>query len=315
MAVAMTAVTEWQGCDARVIAGLYAAEDRYWAETLFWDTSRQWYEVERARAAGALPGVVVHGPDRQVSGWGYHLIEGDILHLGGLVSDSSSTTNALVAAMEADGDARGATAHCCFVADRAPGLAQVLQQRGYDLDIFQYLVLPLAAPQASSHSSQPVSIGAWQADADAALADLFQGAYPRRIARYFAPHDAGDEWERYARNLLEQPGCGLFRPDLSVVARDAEGVAGAVVMTGLDAGTAHVAQLAVRPGSQRQGLARRLMADAEARAWAAGFSRITLLVASSNAPALALYRRLGFRPQARFIAGFRAAGTLVRLAV
>ncbi len=309
------AVHEWHRCAPDVMAGLYAAEDRYWAEALFWDTSRQWYEVERARETGALPGVVVHDAAGSVTGWGFHLIEGDTLHLGGLVADNPATTEALVAAMESDGDLRGAGTRCCFVADRAPGLPDVLQQRGYELDIFHYLVLSLAAPQTSPQCLSPVSISAWQTDANLALPALFQKTYPRRIARYFAPHDAPEEWDRYARNLLEQPGCGVFRADLSVVARDAGRVVGTAVITGLDAATAHVAQLAVEPDMQRQGLARRLMAEVEARAWAAGCSRVTLLVAGSNAPALALYRRLGFRPHGRFVAGYRGTPEQVRLAV
>jgi RimJ/RimL family protein N-acetyltransferase len=48
------------------------------------------------------------------------------------------------------------------------------------------------------------------------------------------------------------------------------------------------------PGYRGRGIGRRLMEEAIARAWHAGLERIELEVFASNAPARALYEKLGF---------------------
>jgi ribosomal protein S18 acetylase RimI-like enzyme len=62
----------------------------------------------------------------------------------------------------------------------------------------------------------------------------------------------------------------------------------------------HVSRLAVRPGRRRRGLARALMAACGP--WAAERGAVTcvLQVAVDNAPALALYKALGFREHHRY---------------
>jgi [ribosomal protein S18]-alanine N-acetyltransferase len=57
----------------------------------------------------------------------------------------------------------------------------------------------------------------------------------------------------------------------------------------------HVMNMAVHPGYRRQGLARRLLAFAMARAARAGARRALLELRTGNREALALYASLGFR--------------------
>jgi ribosomal protein S18 acetylase RimI-like enzyme len=62
---------------------------------------------------------------------------------------------------------------------------------------------------------------------------------------------------------------------------------------------AHVAWLtvAVAPAWRRRGLGRALMAEAHAWALACGVHKLQLHVRAGNAPAIALYRRLGYEPE------------------
>jgi ribosomal protein S18 acetylase RimI-like enzyme len=82
-------------------------------------------------------------------------------------------------------------------------------------------------------------------------------------------------------------------------------VSGVVLVTRLAAATAHIAQLAVDPQAQRQGLGRILVEAGCASARAAGCDRITLLVDGRNAAAQRLYAACGFKVVARFV----SAGT------
>ncbi|MGZ4153703.1 MAG: GNAT family N-acetyltransferase [Actinomycetota bacterium] len=62
----------------------------------------------------------------------------------------------------------------------------------------------------------------------------------------------------------------------------------------LEPGESHVRMLGVDPDARRQGVARLLMADAQARALAAGKSRMTLHTAPTMIAAQRFYERLGF---------------------
>jgi ribosomal-protein-alanine N-acetyltransferase len=57
----------------------------------------------------------------------------------------------------------------------------------------------------------------------------------------------------------------------------------------------HINTLAVAPGARRRGMATTLLRHVMAEAAVSGATRATLEVRASNAPALALYGRLGFR--------------------
>lgn len=60
-----------------------------------------------------------------------------------------------------------------------------------------------------------------------------------------------------------------------------------------------VLNLAVRPAFRGHGLAERLMETARAHAEAQGVGRLRLFVSAANAPALALYEKLGYMEQTR----------------
>lgn len=62
----------------------------------------------------------------------------------------------------------------------------------------------------------------------------------------------------------------------------------------LVAGELHINSLAIAPAERRQGHARRLLNEVLAEVRAEGATAATLEVRRSNAPALALYRSLGF---------------------
>ena len=55
--------------------------------------------------------------------------------------------------------------------------------------------------------------------------------------------------------------------------------------------------LAVAPQARRQGIARALMAEAQAYAKAARTPHLRLFVGAENTPAVQLYAALGFRPR------------------
>jgi ribosomal-protein-alanine N-acetyltransferase len=108
-------------------------------------------------------------------------------------------------------------------------------------------------------------------------------AMARLHARCFAPG-----WDEQAmRALLTAPGA-LGR----IAETEGDMIAFALLRRIIDEG--EVVSMAVAPDWRRRGLGCRLLADALAAAATHGVRRVTLEVAADNAPAQALYRRLGF---------------------
>ena len=83
------------------------------------------------------------------------------------------------------------------------------------------------------------------------------------------------------------------RPDLFLVGLVAGQIV-ATVMAGYDGHRGWINYLGVDPGHRRQGLGRRMMAEAERKLRQAGCPKINLQVRSGNAEVIAFYQRLGY---------------------
>lgn len=86
----------------------------------------------------------------------------------------------------------------------------------------------------------------------------------------------------------------VARPLYALLLEDGEPVAACLAV--LDRGWVGFFKVACRPDRRGRGLTRRLMVDMMARAAGEGAVGAYLQVGTVNAPALALYRRLGFQP-------------------
>jgi ribosomal protein S18 acetylase RimI-like enzyme len=95
-----------------------------------------------------------------------------------------------------------------------------------------------------------------------------------------------------------------------IVAADAsDSVAGyGLVFTRRDSRSARLYSLALAPAARGLGLGAELVRELEARARRAGFTHLHLEVAQANAPALALYGKLGY-VRLRALPGFYEDGT------
>jgi ribosomal protein S18 acetylase RimI-like enzyme len=102
---------------------------------------------------------------------------------------------------------------------------------------------------------------------------------------------------------------GTWVPEASLVAPGIgpDGLAGLIVTTEVARTIAHIAQVVVDPSHRRQGLGRRLLLSAAARAASLGAKRLTLIVSGHNTAARALYSSLGFTRRGTFLFGQRGA--------
>ncbi len=296
-------VQDWRACAVDEITALVAREARAWRTDLDWDVTEAWRVLEPARRAGRLPGIVVRDTGGRPSGWGTFLLHRDCLQVLALVAANQASASALVEAVRASREAALATTAVLCVRDGSPGLAGVLASHGFEVETYRYLSAAAGAAGDDASLLQP-----W-AHHEHAMADLCARAYADSDGiRAFAPGGTMEEWRDYLHGLLSSPGCGWVAPGMSFVAAGPAGARldGAVLVTTIAAGVAHVAQVAVDPSARGRGLGRRLVRAAMQAAGARGCSRVTLLVSTANRPAAALYESLGFSDQARFVVATKA---------
>jgi ribosomal protein S18 acetylase RimI-like enzyme len=94
------------------------------------------------------------------------------------------------------------------------------------------------------------------------------------------------------------------QPELFLVGEiDSEVVAS--IMAGYEGHRGWVNYLAVSPALRRKGLGKALMQEVEQRLLARGCPKINMQVRSSNADAIAFYRRLGYAPDEAVALGKR----------
>jgi ribosomal protein S18 acetylase RimI-like enzyme len=291
-------VRDWRDADTALMHACYAREHRSWQDDLGWDTAWTWETVEEARRGWGLPGALALDDDGTLLGWGFAMPDAGALHVGGLVSANPSITAALLDALLDNGSSAPAA---CFVRDRAPGLADALARKGWQVERFLYLARPLT-PDDARLAMTVDQANAWRDGDFVAAAGVLQAAYTPAAGRHFVPTGALAEWAKYLSGVVHQAGCGRLEPVATRVARDVDGLQAVALVTSIGAGTMHLAQLAVRPELRGCGVATRLVREAMASAATRGAAAMTLLVGEHNHGARRLYDSLGFTARDVFIA-------------
>ena len=121
------------------------------------------------------------------------------------------------------------------------------------------------------------------------------GEYSRLVAEALC-------FQNFDQELEALPG--LYAPPGGVllIARDEDAAAGCVALRQLDAGTGEMKRMYVRDAYRGTGLGRRLAVEVIDEARKRKFGRVVLDTLPKLAPAIALYRDLGFRETSPYLA-------------
>jgi ribosomal protein S18 acetylase RimI-like enzyme len=308
-------VVDLDSVRARELEELFRQEMAQWRERLYWDVSGAIAALRRAMERAGVQGKAIRsGPF--TAGYGYFLVEGSRGVVTGLaVSPEWGETDAgplLVRAILADLDRRDVTRiESQFVSFDAPWLVPAFEDEGFRTYWREFQRLSLESTgtgtgtgtASSSPGPGPISLVPWKQWNLTEAAEVMQRAHEGGVdAEMNELYRTSEGCRALLTNVLRHRGCGSAVPEASVLAREgASGrAAGFAVVTETAARHAHLAQLAVAPRFQRQGIARQLLARVRERLTHLGFDTLSLMVSGANERALRLYRSLGFDPVARF---------------
>jgi ribosomal protein S18 acetylase RimI-like enzyme len=107
---------------------------------------------------------------------------------------------------------------------------------------------------------------------------------------------------RFLFNTTQHPGCGVFYRPAALVATDrySRQIAGICLGSLVDSQVGHITQIAVAPRLQGQGIGCEMLRRSVDAFDSYGCRAVSLTVTASNASAVSLYERVGFRTVRRF---------------
>lgn len=241
-------LVHWREPDPQSFHDIWHSLSRRWAERLSWDSTSTWITIESQRRAGTLPGLaLVEG--QQVLAWCYFGVHRNTLQIGGLESQNDAQTRELMdAVIEVAAPDVAPDGMMLFGFSDAPGLESVLRARGFAVDRYLYLSRDLSGQSVDAVDPD------WDRRVAVLMPGLLERAYgPPELTRPFVRQGQPDEWREYVGQVLGANACGQFEPRLSAARlSDLGDLDGAVVTTVIGPGSAHIAQVAVRPERDRK---------------------------------------------------------------
>ncbi len=289
---------------------LIGEEVRDWRDLLAWDFSKSAELVQRFVDLHALNGFALM-EDGEAAGYAYFVYE----ERKGLVGDlyvrrQSRTPDAesrlLDAALQALIAARVRRVESQLMMARslragAPPGAQWLSTYARN---FMMLELERAA-LSPARVRRRVYVEKWSEHYQEAAAQLISSAYAGHV-----DSDINDQYRsvsgarRFLFNIVQYPGCGAFFKPASFAAFEMETgrICGICLASLVASDCGHITQVCVSPWARGAGVGYELLRQSLEALAAFGCRRTSLTVTASNAGAVDLYERIGFRTVEKFSA-------------
>lgn len=301
---------------------LWQREVSLWRDRLYWDVSGALASLRRALERGGMRGKAVRVGSRTV-GYAYYMLEAERCVVSGLVVApdwASSGVGSLLLRETVDEIWQTGVRRIesQFVSIEPGWLTESFESAGFRTYWREFMRIRLgdshyAAPDGvavsrgreprplAPASSKAVRLERWRASHAGLAAAIMRRSHHAGVDAQMNELYRTEEGCRVLLdNILSQRGCGAPISDASAFARcRGEGV-GFSIVTEIARGQGHLAQVAVLPAFQGQGLGRQLMGFNLAGLRARGFETLSLMVSRENETARSIYRRLGFRTVLQF---------------
>jgi ribosomal protein S18 acetylase RimI-like enzyme len=282
------------------LEGLWHHEEQWWREHLLWDISHPLEALRRVIGRRAVLGKAVR-VGTQTVGYTYYVISGSLGVLAGLVvapawnipEVGESLLQATVEAIRQRG-VRRIESPCVSMA--SPWLVPVCERAGLQAAWRAFLRVELVGAHASVQSPALVQLEAWRAMHLHEAATIMQAAYQTTVdVELNMLYRTVEGCSSVLDNLQQQGGCGPLVAEASGLARYRGQGIGFVLVTEIAPRQGHLAQVAVLPAYQRQGVGRMLVHHCLTQLAARHFDTLSLIVSRANSRALRLYQALGLQ--------------------
>jgi ribosomal protein S18 acetylase RimI-like enzyme len=295
--------------DESMLSPLMLEEEKAWESDLRWDYSAVREILLSFARQKLLPGYAAVDENRAV-GYTYFLINHAKGIIGSLfVSDKNNSAETVDQLIQmATAGLKDATAIKRVEAQIMPfnniDLTDSFIRQGYSCYPRTYLELNLDDSRTGNEVPPMGRIIPWNTSYLASAADMNMLSYRNQIdAEICEDYRTKPGCESYLRSLVEYPGCGVFMPEASFMAIDAQGsICGLVICSRISNGAAMIPQIAVHPNYQGSGLGNNLVNRTFIQLKSTGFSSVSLTVTLKNYRAFEWYKRLGFKEVKDFAA-------------
>ena len=282
------------------LEGLWHHEAQWWREHLLWDISHPLETLRRVIGRRGVPGKAVR-VGAQTVGYTYYVISGSLGVLAGLVVTPSwnipeigeSLLQATVDAIRQRGVRR---IECPCVSMAAPWLVPMCERTGLQSAWRTFLRVELARAHTSVQSPALIQLEPWRETHVHEAAAIMQAAYQTTVdVELNMLYRTVEGCSNVLDNLLQQGGCGSLVAEASMFARSRGQGIGFVVVTEIAPRQGHLAQVAVLPAYQRQGVGRLLVHHCMTQLAARHFDTLSLIVSRANQRAFRLYQTMGLQ--------------------
>lgn len=282
------------------LEGLWQREGQRWRERLFWDVSDRVATLRRVLARRGVQGVALRIGTRTV-GYAYYVISGRLGVLAGLdiapegaAADAGETlVQAAIHALRQHDIAR---IESPFISFDSAWLPPLFEAEGFRTYWREFLRINLGERPEPSGASPPMHLEPWQSPHLPAAAEIMCAAYDGEVDTDMSLLYRTVEGCRWVlEQILHQRNSGVPVDQASAFVHHRGQGVGFIVITEIAHQQGHLAQVAVHPAYQGQGVGQRLLHYSLSQLAALDFDTLSLIVSQGNARAFRLYQRMGFR--------------------
>jgi ribosomal protein S18 acetylase RimI-like enzyme len=278
---------------------LWQHEAQLWRERLFWDVSDRLAALRRVVQRGGLSGKAVR-VDTRIVGYAYYVIGGHLGVIANLVvSPECSTAAAAILVEETVGEIRRtgvSRIESSFVSIDGPWLPAIFEGEGFRTYWREFMRCELRRTHESVSPPAMIRLESLRGtdlhEAATIMLAAYGGGIDAEISELYSTYDG---CKLVLESILSQGSCGILVIEASALARHRGRAIGFIILNGIAQRQGHLAQVAVLPAYQRQGVGRLLVSFGLSRLAELGFDTISLIVTRTNWRALKMYQVIGFQ--------------------
>ena len=284
---------------------LWHYEAQWWQETFLWGIASPLAALRRVVERRGVPGQAVYAGS-QAGGYAYYMVTGTLGILSGLVvlpewrtqAVGETLLQATLGALHKHNLTRLESP--CMSMASAP-MVPIFEQAGFRTYWREFLRVELRHALRPTPHPSPGQLVPWHTNAMSDDANIMASAYAETVdvdLNRLYHTTAG--CQTILDDLVSQGGCGRLVPEASARMYVHGEAAGFILVTEISPRQGHLAQIAVAPAHQKQGLGQALLGYCLSQLATLQFHTLSLIVSQANTRALYMYKAVGMQPVLSF---------------